>query len=294
MIAQLSDPLCIDVRQKLNNGVVMPFGFTEDGLLCRQVTHDQIVIPHSLKPRVIHIQHYSRLAGHPGGRKLYMCTKRHMYWPALAVDCYATVRNCPTCAKNRIKLRLRSNPLQLFPAAGPLVSVALDIFGPLMKTGRGNEYLLVISDRFTKLTKTVAMKGAAAGEVARAFTHEWCFNYGPPETLLSDNGKCFTSKFFQSVCAILNVENQFTTTCHPQANGQVERYNHTLKAVIKSYLDDHPCDWDLYTTALTYVYNCQPHTSTALAPFELVLSRPPPALSIQARGSQPISARHPT
>ena len=94
------------------------------------------------------------------------------------------------------------------------------------------------------------------------------------------------------MCAILNVENQFTTTYHPQANGQVERYNRTLKAVIKSYLDDHPCDWDLYTPALTYAYNCQPHTSTALAPFELVLSQPTPALPIQARGSQPISVRH--
>ena len=118
----------------------------------------------------------------------------------------------------------------------------MDIFDELLTTGRGNKYLLVISDRFSKLTKTVAMKSASAAEVARAFTHEWVFNYGPPQTLLADNGKCFTSKFFQSVCQILNVDNEFTTTYHPQTNGQVERYNRTLKAAIKSYLDDHPTD----------------------------------------------------
>ncbi len=288
--AQLSDPFCTDVRRKLNEGVVLPFGFSEDGLLCRQVSHEQIVVPHILKARVLHIHHYARLAGHPGGRKQYMGLKRHMYWPAMAVDCYATARKCSTCAKNRIKLRLKTNPLQLFPPSGPLESVAIDIFGPLLKTGKGNQYLLVICDRFTKLTKTVPLRGVTAGEVARAFTHEWIMNYGSPLELLSDNGKCFTSKFFQSVCSIMNVDTHFTTTYHPQTNGQVERYNRTLKAAIKSYLDDHPKDWDLYTPALTYAYNCQPHSSTSLAPFELVLSRPPTALAIQARQSTPASA----
>ena len=283
MTAQQSDPFCTDIRRKLNGGVVVAFGFDEDGILCRQVSHQQIVIPHLLKARVLHIHHYARQSGHPGGRKLYNSLRRHMYWPAMAVDCYATVRKCATCAKNRIKLRQRTNKLQLFPPSGPLESVAIDIFGELLKTKRGFQYLLVISDRFTKLTKTIPLKGVSAGEVARAFTHEWVFNYGPPQDLLADNGKCFTSKFFQSVCSILNVDNQFTTTYHPQTNGQVERYNRTLKAAIKSYLDDHPTDWDLYTPTLTYAYNCQPHSTTSLAPFELVLSRPPPPLAIQSR-----------
>ena len=116
------------------------------------------------------------------------------------------------------------------------------------------------------------------------------FNYGPPKDLLSDNGGCFTAKFFQDVCQILNVHNSFTTTYHAQANGQVERYNRTIKAAIRSYLADHPKDWDLYSSALTFAYNCQPHSSTALAPFELVLSRPPPPLAIRA---QPAPARTP-
>ena len=75
---QLSDPFCVSIRSRLNEGAVLPFGFNFNGLLCRKVEHDQIVIPHALKSRVLHINHYSRLAGHPGGRKLYMSIKRHM------------------------------------------------------------------------------------------------------------------------------------------------------------------------------------------------------------------------
>ncbi len=287
---QLSDSFCTTIRRQLNEGGVVPFGFNDEGLLCRQVTdRDQIVVPHSLKARVLHINHYSRLAGHPGGTKLYHMIRKDMYWPALAVDCHATARRCPTCARNRIKLRRNTTQLKLFPATSPLEAVAIDILGELIKTARGNQYLLVISDRFTKLTKTVPLRTQSATEVAKAFVNEWVFNYGPPSDLLADNGKCFTSKFFQDVCRIINTHNSFTTTYHPQANGQVERFNRTIKAAIRSYLSDHPRDWDLYTGALTYAYNCQPHTSTALAPFELVLSRPPPPLALkhqprQARG----------
>ncbi len=285
--AQLSDPFCQEIRQKLNTGEVRAFGFNDDGLLCRQVSHDQIIVPHVLKARVLHIHHYSRLAGHPGGRRLYCNLKRHMYWPAMAVDCYAVVRKCSTCAKNRIKLRQRTNPLQLFPPAGPLESVAIDIFGPLLKTPRGNEYLLMLTDRYSKLTKSVPMKSISAEAVAKAFTAEWALTYGPPKDLLSDNGSAFNSKFFASVCTILNVRNKFTTTYHPQTNGQVERYNRTLKSMLKSYLDDHPVDWDLYARTLTFAYNCQPHTSTAVAPFELILSRPPPPLAIPGSPTHP-------
>ncbi len=285
VIAQQQDSFCSDIRRKLNEGEVLPFGFNQDGLLCRTVEHEQVVIPHALKARVLHIHHYARLAGHPGGRKLYAAIRRNMYWPAMAVDCYATVRRCPTCAKNRIKLRKNTTTLQLFPANGPLEAIAIDIMGELIKTSRGNQYLLVITDRFTKLTKTVPLRGVSSAEIARAFVNEWIFNYGPPLDVLADNAKYFSSRFFLDVCRILNIHNSFTTTYHPQANGQVERFNRSIKDAIRAYLDDHPRDWDLYTSALTFAYNCQPHSSTAVAPFELVLSRPPPPLALRQQPS---------
>ncbi len=278
--AQWSDAFCVAIRQDLMASTRGPFFTDDDDVVCRKSPFgSQIVVPAALRAKVLHIYHYSRMAGHPGGKKMYHMIRRHFYWPSLSVDSYAIARKCPSCAKNRIKLRRNTSKLQLFPPEGPLDSVAIDIFGEIHKTDRGNQYLLMICDRFTKLTKSVPLKGVSAAEVATAFVNEWVFNYGPPKSLLADNGKCFTSKFFQSVCKILNVENQFTTTYHPQANGQVERFNRTLKAAIKAYLEEHPNDWDLYTRALTYAYNCQPHSATAIAPFELVLARPPPSLA---------------
>ena len=110
---------------------------------------------------------------------MYYHIRKDWYWPALAVDCYATVRNCAQCAKNRIKLRKNVEPLQLFPATEPLASVSIDILGEFITTPRRNKYLLVISDRFTKLTKTVPIKKISAAEVAKSFVDNWVFNYGP-------------------------------------------------------------------------------------------------------------------
>ena len=115
---------------------------------------------------------------------MYYHIRKDWYWPALAVDCYATVRNCAQCAKNRIKLRKNVEPLQLFPATEPLASVSIDILGEFITTPRRNKYLLVISDRFTKLTKTVPLKKISAAEVAKSFVDNWVFNYGPPQELI--------------------------------------------------------------------------------------------------------------
>ena len=99
--------------------------------------------------------------------------------------------------------------------------------------------------------------------------------YGPPTYVLTDNGGQFAGRFFADTSRILGASNFFTTTYHPQCNGQVERYNSTLVQALRHYIADHPQDWDLYAETLTFAYNTQPHTSTGIAPFELVLSNPP-------------------
>lgn len=149
------------------------------------------------------------------------------------------------------------------------------------QTALGKQYLLIISNRFTKRTKPVSLKSISASKVPKAFVRKLVFNYNPFEELHSDNGKCFSAKFFWDVCRIMIIQNSLTTTYYPQTNQQVERLNRTLTATIRSCPGDHPTDWDLYTQSLTYTYICIPHTGTAPAPFELVISSSPPPLALR-------------
>jgi transposase InsO family protein len=72
--------------------------------------------------------------------------------------------------------------------------------------------------------------------VARAFVDQWVYVYGPPVSLLTDNGPQFTAKLFQAACAELGIYKLFTTRYHPQNNGQVERYNRTILAALRETL----------------------------------------------------------
>ena len=282
--AQESDFELRSLRSRLERGVDnrLPYALDDDGLIYRSADgHKQLLIPRSLQPRVLQLSHYAKMAGHPGGRRLYHFLKRNFYWPSMSLDCYGVSRNCVQCARNRVRLRRGSKEMQLFPAQRPLECVAIDILGPLIKSERGYRFVLVITDRFSKLVRTVPMKKVSAFAVAQAFVREWVFTYGPPAFVLSDNGSQFKAKFFQNVCRILSVQNLFTTTYHPQTNGQAERFNRTILDGIRTFVGDHPRDWDIYTDVLTYSYNSMVHRMTKFTPFELVLSRPPQVIPMK-------------
>ena len=212
---------------------------------------EQIVLPETLRPRILDLAHYSKFAGHSGQTRMYRHLHATYYWPQMAADVYKTVRTCNACAKNRVKLRKRKHPLRLFPARSPIEALPIDILGSLTKTKKGYRFLLVLTDRFTKLTQVIPLRRIDAYTAAVAFAEHYILKYGPPKTLISDNGKQFASKFFQAVCSIRGLSNIFKSTYHPQTNVQVDRYNRTILAMLRNYVNEHQDDWDRYATALT-------------------------------------------
>jgi len=141
----------------------------------------------------------------------------------MVADVYASVADCGTCSKGRVGGRRRSSPLRLFPPTKRMSAVCLDLVGPLPKTTMGNRYLLVTVDRFSKLTRVVALTREDAETVASALCNTWVVSYGPPDTLLTDNGPQLTSTLFQGVCSPMGLTNLYSTTYHPHTQGQVDR-----------------------------------------------------------------------
>jgi transposase InsO family protein len=187
---------------------------------------------------------------------MFQTMRKTFFWPRIAEDVYETVRQCDLCARNRISEKRKTNPLKLFPANEPLESISMDILGPLPRTKHANRFSLVISDRYSKVTKTVPLRTVTALSVARAFCDNWAYVYGPTVSLLTDNRPQFTAKVFQAVCSELGIRKMFTTAYHPQTNGQVERYNRTILASLRGYVSKRQDDWDDFTSAKTFAYNC--------------------------------------
>jgi hypothetical protein len=92
---------------------------------------------------------------------------------------YDTFSQCDSCARNRIAEKKHTNVMNLFPANGPMESVAMYILGKLPRTKHVNRFLLIIADRFTKVTITVQFRILTALVVAKAFCDRWYMSMSP-------------------------------------------------------------------------------------------------------------------
>jgi len=233
-----------------------------DGLLCRRGHREgtqQVLVPQSLGKDVLRAEHSSPLAAHPGGTRMYQTLRDHHYWPSLAADVFGWGAACPTCAKNQLMGTQSKAFMRLFPATEPSAAVAIDLLGPLPRTPEGYEYILVICDRFTKVTRAVPVRDITALDVLSAFLDTWVASYGLPDSVLSDDGPQFAAVLWQDVLKVLGIDTNYATPYHPQTVGQVERLNKTLVKQLRRYVSEHVVTCSRYLSPVVTAYNSQVH-----------------------------------
>ncbi|CAN8067066.1 unnamed protein product [Agarophyton chilense] len=216
---------------------------------------------------------------------MYQTLRKFFHWRQMAQDLWQTARNYASCAQIRGYRANHQAKLKLFPAACPMEFVAMGIIGPLNNSSHWKRFVLVITDRFTKLTRALPLGKTTATDVATAFLSHWVYPYGMPLYLLTDNGSQFVSKFFSHNCDTLGIKHATTTAYHPQTNGQAESFNCTLLDRLAHYFSEHQLDWDDYVAPVVYVYNTQVQASTGTTPFDLTLTRAPPPIAVDLQES---------
>ena len=63
---------------------------------------------------------------------------------------------------------------------------------------------------------------------------------------------------------------KFSSSFHPQIDGQLEETNSTVLDLLKCYVSEHKTKWEQYLPLVEYAYNNTVHSSTGKAPFEIV------------------------
>lgn len=126
------------------------FAIDHQGLLIRSSAMNsahQILVPNKLPATVFCHGRHAVLAWNPGNRKMYDSILRSYYWPHKRNDVHLVVKEFNSCAKTRGTLIKYQSPMKLFPATDPLEFASMDILGPLPKSKKGNQYVIVITDR---------------------------------------------------------------------------------------------------------------------------------------------------
>jgi hypothetical protein len=97
--------------------------------------------------------------------------------------------------------------------------------------------------------------------------------FGTPHKIITDQGTNFESQLIQALCKALQIVKARTSAYHPQANGQVERMNRTIKQILACYTNTHHNDWDMHLSTVTFAYNTARNEATQHTPFEIVFGR---------------------
>lgn len=154
----------------------------------------------------------------------------------------------------------------------PFERVAADIT-ELPLTTNGNRYVLVVTDYFTKYINMYALPDQTAETVAQCLFDKYFCEHGISEVLHTDQGKQFESKLVHRLCKLMGIVKTRTSPYHPQSDGQVERFNRTLKSELSKRLFSTGNQWDKMLNHIAFSYNTSVHSSIGYSPFFLVNSR---------------------
>ena len=134
----------------------------------------------------------------------------------------------------------------------------------------------------------------------RLFIILWGF--GLVFNILSDQGKNYQADLTRRVLEMLDIHQLRTTPYQPECDGLSERFNRTLQAMLRCFVDDNQSNWDELLPYLSFAYNTSVHAVTNLTPYEILFGRPPKVpldlvlgsrLSLNAEGYAQIRTNEP-
>lgn len=225
----------------------------------------QVVVPLPHHRKLLEETHAGRYGGHFSGRKLYESLSLHWWWEGMYRDAMEFSKNCPECAIAKGTGRMHRPPLCPIPVARPFQIWGVDILD-LLKTEQGNQHAIVFQDLFTKWPMVYPAPDQKAVRLACLLAEEIVCLFGVPEVMLSDRGTNLLSHLMSDVCQLLGAKKLNTTSYHPQCDGTVERFNRTLKSMLRKHAARFGMQWDKFLPCVLWSYRNTPHSSTGEKP----------------------------
>ncbi|KAL5516317.1 hypothetical protein EMCRGX_G001610 [Ephydatia muelleri] len=240
------------------------------GGVIAELAVDQLVLPTQCRKAVLQLAHEVPIAGYLGKHKTAKRILRRFYWPALYKDVEEFLQKLPGVSEQKV---VKAPLIPLPVVTEPFRRVAMDIVGPLPRTKSGNRYILVMCDYdATRCPEAIPVKAIDAEHIAEELVRIFA-RVGIPEEMLTDQGSNFTSQLLSEIYQLLHVHPIRTPPYHPQTDGLVERFNITLKAMLRKVAAEDELNWDKWLPYLLFVYREVPQDSTGFSPFEPLYGR---------------------
>ena len=195
-------------------------------------------MPGELEDNIIRLIHEKY--GHAGVEKCINQIRKKYWFPGMRKKINRFIQNClkciyysaPNSSAERHLYNIEKKPV-------PFDTLHVDHFGPLPAVASKRRHMLVVVDSFTKFVRLYAVNTSGTKAVCCALT-KYFGNYSRPRRIISDRGPFFTSAEFEMFVSELYIIHVRMSVALPQSNGQVERMNRDIKAMLAKLTD---ADW---------------------------------------------------
>jgi transposase InsO family protein len=217
-----------------------------DGLLHRKrwekdtngalVEHLTIIVPESLRQRVLEEVHQGRLGEHQGFLTTFQKLKARFHWPNMRQDAKEYVARCLKCQ------HFGSSPATSgygdhLKADRPGQKWVTDV---LYLENDGNyEMAVTLVDIFSRWSILRPIKDRKSETIAQAIMQMWAESgvHFIPEVIVHDNGSEF-KKLFEKVCELMDVEQSWSVAGRPESHGVIEKFNQDICQLLGKKVDD--------------------------------------------------------
>lgn len=276
-----------------NSDITNNYVLINDRLYRKTLNGNRLVVPSLARWKIVQMHHDD--IGHTGFKRSTDLIKNDFWFPKMSRFIRKYVSSCLHCAYGKGEYGRKEGTLHPIPKpTEPMRMIHVDHLGPFCKTKKGHQYMLVITDSFSKFVIAEPTRTVNSVETIKLLKKIFGL-FGYPDRVVTDHGKAFTSRYFKKFASDKQFKHTLNAIACPRANGQVERTNRTiLNALRASDPSEAANNWVNCLSDVIWGINNTLNDTTGYKPFDLMFARSSRSVcdvTIPERVPEPVQTR---
>jgi ribonuclease HI len=225
--------------------------------------------------RLLHEVHEGAYETHQSDHKVKWLIRRSgYYWPTMLEDCFKYYKGCQACQRFRKIQMVPASVMNPIIKPWPFIGWGMDMIGKINPpSSKGHQYILAITDYFTKWVEAIPMNLVTSKDVINFIKEHVIHKFVIAQTITTDGGSVFISEKFRKFTDNVGIKLIRSSPYYAQANGQAEASNQSLIKLIKRKIDEHPRRWHEVLSEALWAHRISCHGATKTSPYHLVFGQ---------------------